>query len=239
MRVVDLFAGTGAFSYVFEKYNCECVYANDFYKESQKIYDANHKNKLTLKDINAINLEDIPEHDILCAGFPCQPFSVAGKQEGFKDPRSNVFWTLLKIIEYRSPKWLVLENVRNLKSHDNSKTFSVIKQEIENLGYYFYWTFINTSDTGVPQNRERIYMICIHSSKTKASREYFIDYFTNSIQDSIKKCTKRPISDLLEDSTNIPNNIPDKYYYTEKSPIYKSLEESVIKKDTFYQYRRV
>ena len=110
---IDLFAGTGAFSLVFGN----TVYANDFSPASKSIYDANFSHKLTMKDLNEVRVEDIPPHDILTGGFPCQPFSIAGNREGFDDQRSNVFWKILEILEYHQPKCIVLENVKNLPPH--------------------------------------------------------------------------------------------------------------------------
>ena len=110
-RMIDLFAGTGAFTYAFEETNqVKCVFANDFVEPSQKIYDKNYDHKLTLKDIHDIVVHDIPAHDILTGGFSCQPFSIAGKREGFHDARSNVFWKIMEIVDHHQPKCIILEN---------------------------------------------------------------------------------------------------------------------------------
>ena len=114
--MIDLFAGTGAFSRAFEENGVKCRFANDFCKNSQKIFDMNHDTKLTYGDLNDIKNEDIPKHEILCGGFPCQPFSIAGKQQGFEDERSNVFWKIISIIKHHNPEVVILENVKNLKS---------------------------------------------------------------------------------------------------------------------------
>ena len=155
LRVIDLCAGTGAFSYVFHNTGkCQTVYANDLCKNSKLIYDLNFNIKLSLNDLCNIDTKDIPEHDILCSGFPCQPFSIAGKKEGFNDIRSNIFWKILDIIKYHKPKVVFLENVKNLQSHDNGNTFKIIKENIENLGYYIKYKIINTCDISyLPQNR--------------------------------------------------------------------------------------
>jgi DNA (cytosine-5)-methyltransferase 1 len=101
LKMIDLFAGTGAFSFAFQETNkVDIVFANDMVESSKKMYDLNFNHKLTLKDLNDIEVKNIPSHDILTGGFPCQPFSIAGKQEGFEDKRSNVFWKILEIIEY-------------------------------------------------------------------------------------------------------------------------------------------
>ena len=113
LKMVDLFAGTGAFTLAFEQTGkVECVFANDMIKHSKTIYDTNFKHKLTLGDLNDIDVTQIPKHDILTGGFPCQPFSIAGKREGFADKRSNVFWKVLEIIDHHKPKYVILENVK-------------------------------------------------------------------------------------------------------------------------------
>ena len=153
----------------------------------------------------------------------CQPFSIAGLQEGFKDERSNVFWKILSIIDYHRPKCVILENVKNLVSHDENKTFNTIKSNLEKRGYHICYKVLNTSDiTGIPHHRERIYIVCIKSKKVfdKFSLEF-------------PKIEKKKISEFLE------NDIPTKYYYTDKSSTWELVKNSVVKKDTIYQYRRV
>jgi DNA (cytosine-5)-methyltransferase 1 len=224
MKMIDLFAGTGAFSHVFQNTGkIEVVFANDMEANSKKIYDENFSHKLTLKDLNDINVEDIPEHDILTGGFPCQPFSIAGKREGFKDKRSNVFWKILEIIDHHNPKIIILENVKNLLTHDNKKTFETIKSELEKRDYHIHFKVLNTSTiTKVPQHRERIYIVCFKSKD-------LFDKFTLDFP----KVEKDKITDYFQDE------IDEKYYYTEKSKTWKLLSESVKDKNTIYQYRRV
>ena len=224
LKMIDLFAGTGAFTYAFEKSNnVECVFSNDMVEHSKKIYDMNFNHKLTLGNLNDIKVEDIPLHDILTGGFPCQPFSIAGLQEGFKDERSNVFWKILSIIDYHQPKCVILENVKNLVSHDEHKTFNTIKSNLEKRGYNICYKILNTADiTGIPQHRERIYIVCIKSKNV-------FDKFTLDFP----KIEKRKISEFFE------NDIPEKYYYTDKSTTWDLVKNNVVKKDTVYQYRRV
>lgn len=220
MKMVDLFAGTGAFSLAF---NLDVVFANDMVDHSKKAYDANFNHKLTLKDLNDIKVEDIPPHDILTGGFPCQPFSIAGHQEGFNDERSNVFWKILSIIEHHQPKCVILENVKNLLSHDDHKTFEIIKSNLEKKGYHVCYKVLNTAEiTGIPQHRERIYIVCMKSKQVFDS----FDLNFPSIQ-------KKKISEFLE------HNVPPKYYYTDKSSTWDLVKANVTKKDTVYQYRRV
>lgn len=224
LKMVDLFAGTGAFTYAFEKTgNVKCVFSNDMSDASKKIYDENFDHKLTLKDLNDINVEDIPDHDILTGGFPCQPFSIAGRQDGFQDERSNVFWKILEIIDFRKPSCVVLENVKNLVSHDDGKTFEIIKQKLLDRNYHIRFKILNTAEiTGVPQHRERIYIVCTRS-------KLVVDNFTLDFP-SIEKAS---IDSLLEQKVNT------KYYYTDKSTTWGLVSKSVVKKNTVYQYRRV
>jgi DNA (cytosine-5)-methyltransferase 1 len=224
LKMVDLFAGTGAFTYAFEKTRkVECVFANDMVESSKKMYDINFNHKLTLGDLNDFKVEDIPKHDILTGGFPCQPFSIAGKQEGFQDERSNVFWKILKIIDCHNPSFIILENVKNLCSHDSKKTFEVIKNELIKRNYYICFKILDTCQiTGIPQHRERIYIVCIKS------KDIFDKFNLN-----FEIIPKLPISNLFEPIIN------KKYYYTDKSSTWKIVKESVTKKDTVYQYRRV
>lgn len=226
-KLVELFTGTGAFSLAFEKTKkVETVYANDICKNSEKIYNDNFKNKLVLCDINDIDVNTIPKMDILTAGFPCQPFSIAGKQLGFDDERSNVFWKIMEIIKMHKPEIVVLENVKNLKSHDNGNTFKTIISEIEKNNYYYKHTILNTSEhSNIPQGRERIYIVCFKNKK----------HCDNFNFPDIYKKEKYKISDLIED------NVDNKYYYNNTSAIWNKLNEGVINKidtNTIYQYRR-
>lgn len=226
MKMIDLFAGTGAFSYAFHQTNkVDTVFANDLLESSETIFNLNNHIKLTRKDLNSIKDDEIPEFDILTGGFPCQPFSIAGMKKGFEDERSNVFWKILSILKTHSPKIVVLENVKNLQSHDNGNTYKVIVENLTNLGYHVKTKILNTCKiTNVPQNRERIYIVCF---KEKALYDKFEFEFKEGVNE--------PLVNFLE------TNIPDKYYYNDKTVIYKELTENVVKSietNTVYQYRR-
>jgi len=224
LKMIDLFAGTGAFSLAFERTNAvNIVFGNDMVEHSKKIYDENFNHKLTLKNLNEVNVEDIPCHEILTGGFPCQPFSIAGLQEGFNDERSNVFWKILSIIDYHKPKCVILENVKNLVSHDETKTFHTIKSNFEERGYHICHKVLNTAEiTGIPQHRERIYIVCMKSKN--AFDKFSLDF---------PKIEKKKITEFLE------KEVPTKYYYTDKSITWDLVKSNVVKKDTIYQYRRV
>ena len=224
LKMIDLFAGTGAFTHAFEKTGrVNCIFSNDMVTWSKSIYDINFNHELTIGNLNNITPESIPKHDILTGGFPCQPFSIAGKQNGFQDERSNVFWKILAIIDYHNPSCVILENVKNLVSHDNGKTFEIIKKNLIERGYHIRFKVLDTAMiTGIPQHRERIYIVCIKSKNV-------FDKFTLDFP----IIPKNSISSLLE------NIIDDKYYYTDKSSTWDLVKRTIIKKNTIYQYRRV
>ena len=226
MNMIDLVAGTGAFSRVFDDNGVKCCFANDFCTNSQKIFDMNHDIKLTYGNLNDIKNEDIPKHEILCGGFPCQPFSIAGEQQGFEDERSNVFWKIISIIKHHKPEIVILENVKNLKSHDKGNTFKIVFEKLSELGYHIKHSILNTSKiTNIPQNRERIYIVCF-KDKEKC------DNFDFNFEEKEKK----QIKELL-----ITDEIHDKYYYTSRFKVFDSVKEGVTKsidENVLYQYRR-
>lgn len=158
-KFIDLFAGIGGFHLALESLGAECVYANEWDKDAQKVYENNFNIKPE-GDITKVDEKSIPNHDILCAGFPCQAFSISGKQRGFEDSRGTLFFDVARIVKEKKPKVVFMENVKNFETHDNGNTLSVVKNTMENLGYVFHSKVLNSVDYGVPQKRERIYMIC-------------------------------------------------------------------------------
>lgn len=161
MKFIDLCCGIGGFHYALKNMNMECVMASDIDENCRNNYELNHKIKPE-GDLTQIDISTIPNFDVLCAGFPCQPFSKAGEQKGFNDNRGNIFFEICKIIEYHKPKYIILENVRNLSSHDKGNTWKVIKSKINELNYYTYENplILNTLYFGVPQSRERVVILC-------------------------------------------------------------------------------
>ena len=156
-KTIDLFAGIGGIRLGFEAYGCRNVFSSEWDKYAQKMYEANFHEK-PFGDINDIDPKDIPDHDILLAGFPCQPFSIAGKGLGFADTRGTLFFDVADIISRHRPKAFFLENVKNLMSHDKGNTFKVIKGTLEELRYSIYYLVMD-GKTYVPQHRERIMIV--------------------------------------------------------------------------------
>ena len=158
---IDLFSGIGGFHQALNNINARCVFACDIDEKCRVTYEENYKIKPE-SDITKVDIKQIPKFDILCGGFPCQPFSKAGFQKGFEDDRGNLFFNMCEIIKHHKPKYLIMENVRNLSSHDNGNTWNVIKYHINLLGYYTYEepVILNTLHFHVPQNRERVIIMC-------------------------------------------------------------------------------
>lgn len=160
---IDLFAGIGGFRIPLQWEGGKCVFSSEFNPGAQKVYEANY-GEFPFGDITHIPLELIPQHDILCAGFPCQPFSISGKMKGFEDTRGTLIYSVFKILESKQPKVVFLENVKHLVHHDNGRTLKTILSGLENLGYKHSWKVLNSSNFGVAQNRERIIIIA-HKDK--------------------------------------------------------------------------
>ena len=168
---IDLFAGLGGFRISLESLGAKCVYSNEWDIHAQKVYAENFGDTPE-GDITKVDEKTIPNHDILCAGFPCQAFSISGKQRGFEDSRGTLFFDVARIVKEKMPKVVFLENVKNFASHDDGRTLQVVKATMEELGYTFYQKVLNAVDYGVPQKRERIYMICFRNDLNVASFKY-------------------------------------------------------------------
>src|SRR5699024_6337266 len=174
-KSVDLFAGIGGIRLGFEdafKDDIETVFVSEWDKKAQETYEANFDDEFEINgDITKIKEESIPEHDILLAGFPCQAFSLAGQQKGFEDARGTLFFDVARIVQYHKPKVVFAENVKNLVRHDRGKTYRTIKRILQDLDYVVYDEVLNSKDFGVPQNRERIYIVAFRED---IAPEYFV-----------------------------------------------------------------
>lgn len=158
IRFIDLFAGIGGIRMGFEQNGAKCVFGSEIDSDCQKTYYLNY-GEWPRGDITQIKEDDVPEHDILTAGFPCQPFSICGRQKGFEDTRGTLFFDILRIIKKKQPKVVFLENVKHLKHHNGGSTLKVILSSLQELGYKTSWKILNAKDFGTAQNRERIIII--------------------------------------------------------------------------------
>lgn len=159
MKFIELFAGIGGFRIGLEKSGHECVWSNEIDKHAVKIYNKNFGEKNEPTDIRTVKAEDIPDHDILCGGFPCQSFSIAGKRKGFEDTRGTLFFEICRIAKAKRSKYLFLENVKGLLNHDEGRTFRTILKHLDEMGYDAEWQCCNSKHFGVAQNRERVFII--------------------------------------------------------------------------------
>lgn len=159
---IDLFAGLGGFRIALESCGAKCVYSSEWDKNVKEVYTMNFKD-IPDGDITLVDEITIPDHDILCAGFPCQAFSISGKQRGFDDSRGTLFFDVARIVKSKLPKVVFMENVKNFASHDNGNTLEVVRNTMIELGYSFYSDVLSATDYGVPQKRERIYMVCFRN----------------------------------------------------------------------------
>jgi DNA (cytosine-5)-methyltransferase 1 len=164
---IDLFAGIGGMRQGFEHVGGKCVFSSEWDKFAQVTYHANF-DEVPHGDITKIEAEEIPDHDLILAGFPCQPFSHAGLKMGFDDMRGTLFFDVARIIAEKRPAMVLLENVKGFVNHDRGRTFSTIKEVLENeLGYSVFHKVLNASDFGLPQNRERIFIVCFDKDRFK------------------------------------------------------------------------
>ncbi|MFH1790101.1 MAG: DNA cytosine methyltransferase [bacterium] len=223
-KTADLFAGVGGIRLGFERAGFETVFANDFEKQCKNTYDLNFDGtELFVEDIKKINEKKLPDFDFLLGGFPCQAFSIAGYREGFKDKkgRGNLFLDIARIIKEKKPMGFLLENVKNLKGHDKGKTFKIIMDTLESLGYHVKSKVLNSMEYGnIPQNRERIYIAGFRNKK---------HYERFSFPHPVALTTK--VKDYLE------NKVDKKYYYNGK-PLYEKIKDDIKSDKTVYQWRR-
>ena len=211
---IDLFAGLGGFRLALESLGAKCVYSNEWDIPAQEVY-VNNFGDTPDGDITKVDEKTIPTHDILCAGFPCQAFSISGKQRGFDDSRGTLFFDVARIVKEKLPKVVFLENVKNFATHDEGRTLSVVKATMEELGYTFHQKVLNAVDFGIPQKRERIYMVCFRKDIPRAPFNYPRPF-----------PLMRHVEDFLLDDESLVRNLyinrPDTYYNGEKDDRYSN-----------------
>lgn len=227
ITVASLYAGVGGICLGFQKSGYKILWANEYDKNACITYRNNFSHNLYEHDIITFEINKLEKVDVLTAGFPCQPFSVAGYRKGFTDERGNHFFRIMEIVDLLRPKVVFLENVKNLVGHDNGNTFKVIRENLVNRGYTFDSKVLNTKDYGnTPHNRERIFMVCFDKN-ILSQPDNFVFQFPK------EETLKRKIKDLL-----IHEKVDSKFYYGKEKYMYSMLEEAVKKEDTIYQFRR-
>lgn len=207
---IDLFAGIGGTRMPFEELGGSCVFTSEWDKSAQMVYLANFGEK-PHGDITKIESSKIPDHNILLAGFPCQPFSIIGNGLGFADTRGTLFFEIERILKDKKPEAFLLENVKQLVKHDNGRTFKVILSKLNNLGYHTHWKVLNALDYGLPQKRERVIIV--------GFRENYPFLFPNPYNGRIN------LSEILEDHSKV-----DKKHFASERIVKKRMEKTKDKK---------
>lgn len=223
---IDLFAGIGGFRIAMQNLGGKCVFSSEWDENAQKTYFHNF-GEVPFGDITKERTKSyIPNSfDVLCAGFPCQAFSIAGHQRGFEDTRGTLFFDVAEIIKRKRPRAFFLENVKNLKSHDNGNTFSVIMSTLKDLGYGVHAEVLNSMDyANVPQNRERIFIVGFDKESVPNWRDFV---FPERIQ----------LNRTIHDCINY-NETDERLFYTPNFPHYQDLVNGMVNRDTVYQWRR-
>ncbi len=233
-RVASFFAGVGGIDLGFEQTNkCTTIYANEFDDYAADTFEENFETKVDRRDIHEVPVEEVPEHDIIIGGFPCQAFSIAGYRKGFEDEkgRGELFFELIRMMTHHRPRVALFENVKNLVGHDNGNTFRVICEQLDILGYKYTYQVLNAMHYGdCPENRERIYIVAFRDES-----DFLKFHWPLSI----------PLTKSVKDIIDFESKVDDKYYYTQgkyKGDIYEQLvlamkndEES---NPAIYQWRR-
>ncbi len=223
---IDLFAGIGGFRIALQSLGGKCVFSSEWDANAQKTYFYNF-GEIPYGDITKESIKNcIPDgFDVLCAGFPCQAFSIAGYRKGFEDTRGTLFFDVAEIIKRKRPKAVFLENVKNLYTHDNGKTFAVIKATLEELGYVVYHKVMNSMEyANVPQNRERIFIVCFDPKQVKNHHQFLFPHKTE-LTHTIHDCIDPEINDKA-------------LFYGAKFIHYEELKRDMVSMDTIYQWRR-
>lgn len=226
LKIASFFAGVGGIDLGFKELG-NTIYANEIDKYATKTFENNFNIKVDVRDICTVKSSEIPDFDIMIAGFPCQAFSIAGYRQGFEDEkgRGNLFFELERIFKAKQPKIIFLENVKNLVSHDKGRTFTRIIKSLEEEKYHIKYNILNTMNYGnTPQNRERIYIVAF-----KSKEEFKNFEFPKPLELTMN----------LSEIINFSSKEESKYYYSsENFTQYNLLKESIKRKDTIYQWRR-
>lgn len=230
LKCASFFAGVGGIDKGFEKSDLfETVYANELDPYPCRTYELNSTIKVDCKDIHKVDENEIPDFDVMLAGFPCQAFSVAGLRKGFDDEkgRGTLFFELVRILKAKNPQIIFLENVKNLVGHDNGNTFAVILEVLKKEKYYVKHAVLNAMEYGdIPQNRERIYIVAFKDKEVYKNFEFPLPI---------------PLKKRLSEVIDFSKQVDEKYYYTEgkyKGELYEKLVEAMDDDKAVYQWRR-
>lgn len=227
LKVASFFAGVGGIDLGFLRAGFKTIYANEFDDYAADTFELNFGIEVDRRDIKTVMADEIPDFDVLLAGFPCQAFSIAGYRQGFDDEkgRGNLFFELVRLMEVKRPRIAFFENVKNLVSHDKGNTFRVICKELDKLGYKYLFQVLNAVDYGnIPQNRERIYIVAFRDRE---------DYAQFDLPKSI------PLEKTIHDVIAFDEQVDDVFYYTaNKNTFYDELREHMTSTETTYQWRR-
>lgn len=233
MNCASFFAGVGGIDLGFAQVGLETIYANEFDKFAVETYECNYNIKVDCRDIHDVKVNEIPDFDILLAGFPCQAFSIAGRRQGFDDEkgRGELFFELIRIMKTKRPRAALFENVKNLVGHDNGNTFRVICEQLDILGYKYSYQVLNAMSYGnMAQNRERIYIVAFRDDEDFSKFKWPLPI---------------PLKATVKDIIDFHKQVNEKYYYTEgkyKGEIYDKLVEATknddINNPSIYQWRR-
>lgn len=216
LNFIDLFAGIGGFRIALEKYGSKCVFSSEWDSQAQITYQENF-GEIPNGDITKIHESDIPKHNILCGGFPCQAFSISGKQKGFKDSRGTLFFEIARIAKHHQPEVLFLENVKNLTKHSHGNTLKIILRILDEIGYDVYYKTLMASNYGVPQARERIYIVAFR-------KDLGIDSFNFPIPTYKKIYLKDVLEEDNKTKEHIINRTDIKFWKRDESPILKPIQ---------------
>lgn len=208
IKFIDLFAGIGGIRIPFDELGYQCVFSSEWDKAACDTYEANF-GKRPSGDITQIPAQNIPPHDLLLAGFPCQAFSIMGKMRGFADTRGTMFFEIERILSYHRPSVMLLENVKQLTTHDNGRTFEVILSKLSELGYFVKWKILNALDFGLPQKRERVIIVGFRSERA---------FFDFNFDFPVRKYN---LTDILEKDCDV-----DKSLFASERIVQKRLEKT-------------
>ena len=222
LKIGSLFAGIGGIDLAFAQAGFEIVWANEFDKDACKTYRHNFPDTLLSEcDIRKVNAKDIPDFDILAAGFPCQSFSICGNNKGFADERGNLFFEIMRFADEKKPEVIFLENVANLTEHDNGKTFNRIHNELSERNYYIRYIIADACNYGIPQHRTRTYIVA------------FKDFdMCNKFQFPKEQPFKKHIFDIIDRSVKAD----DSFYLSEKSIQYQKMKAAITDENQIYRF---